>query len=142
MKHLIFLILATALLSATAAAAASWERCDSGTPKPEVQRSGSVCADFTTTDLTTDILAVSHCENFDVLFSPDIGGTDTSTSVIVYNCLSPTFNTNNCKAIGGLTLSGTSPNTEIYGAAGSWIAAVASGAGAGDEPRLLVHCNP
>jgi hypothetical protein len=141
-KTLLTILIGISVLVACSARAASWESCTSGNPMTRVDPKGSICVDFTTSDLTTDILAVSQCENFDVLYSPDIGGTDTSTSVIVYNCLSTTLNTNNCKAIGGITLSGTSPSTEIYGAAGAWIYAVATGAGAGDEPRLLIHCNP
>jgi hypothetical protein len=100
-----------------------------------------MCFDPVGTDLTSTMLDVGICENFDVIYNPDTGGTDVAISCDVMSCSSATTaSTNNCEKIAGVTLSGTAPNTEIYGAAAQWIYVVCTGTIDDDTPRVLVHC--
>lgn len=136
-----YLILLLAILLPYRSFAASWEDCISGTSETQIYEGTALCVDLASGDLTTDILDVRKCDNFDVIYEPDTTSTGTAITVSPYNCTSATASPNSCGLIGGLVLSGTPPDTEIYGAAGAWIYFVGSGTIGATTPRILVHCN-
>lgn len=137
-----YLILILIISVSNVALGASWENCISGTAETQIQQKGSLCVDLASGDLTTDLLDVQKCGDIDILYEPDTTSTGTAITVSPYSCSSNSASTNSCGLIGGLTLSGVPPNTEIYGAAGAWIYFVGSGTIGATTPRILVHCNP
>jgi len=137
-----YIILLLALVVPSVAFSAGWEECQSGSADGTIGTKQARCVDLTSGDLTTDVLYVGMCENIDVLYNPDTGGSGVAISVTPYTCFSKTASTSNCTQIAGLTLSGTPPNTEIYGAAAEWIYFVGSGVIGSETPRILVRCNP
>jgi hypothetical protein len=106
----------------------------------KVKPGSSICYDLTN-GLDSKILDVGLCDNFDVIYEPDMVGAGVAISVVIRNCIDSTAAAITCGAVAGVTLSGTPPNTEIYGAAGQWIYVDGDGTIGLETPRVLVHCN-
>jgi len=150
----------------TALADVTWQKgCQTGAhfAVQNVTPSGMVCNNPTANALTanSNMLYVGACENIDLLFFPDLDGTNDDTdTLIVWSCPSqaPTDATgdnhqsltwdptNICWSVEDtLTTPLTGdPNTNleaIYGFAAEWIY-VDPGATVTDIPRVIVRCNP
>jgi hypothetical protein len=129
---------------------------------------GFVCASFgldtanrtpasATVNDESQMISVSQCDNFDVLFFPDKDGAadDAGVTMQIYSCAAPTdasgdsppdagwSATGLCWLLQNATLDGDpSTDTEaIYGAAAEWIFALAANV-VDDEPVVILRCNP
>jgi hypothetical protein len=141
-----------------------YKNCQSGvfSRTQNVSKGGFVCNNPTGNSLAnnSNMLYVGECENVDLLFFPDLDGTNDDTdTLIVWSCpdLAPTdasgdahqdatwSPTNICWSVEDtLTTPLTGdPNTNleaIYGFAAVWIY-VDPGATDTDTPRVIVKCN-
>ncbi len=136
------IILFVVLLWSIPAGAAAWKDCVSGAAKGTISAGRDLCTDFATNDLTSDILSVRDCENFDVIYNAD----DTGTGVLlndmkVRTCVTNVCSADACNILENITLTGANGASEIYGAAASWICVFGTVDPAGETPRLLLRCN-
>jgi len=134
------LVLFAALIAAPVGAA-TWESCSSGNADPSIAPGQSLCADLTSGDLDTVILAVGACENFDVVYNASQADTDNAITVQMMTCVSATADANACEPFDGITLDGNPPLEGIWGATAVWIWFDGSGTIGDDLPRVLVKCN-
>ena len=132
------------LLAPLSAYAGSWTTCAAdGEEKniTSIHQRGLACFEPVTGDLTSNILAVTTCENFDVLYDDDQADTAGTADCSIMNCVAPSVSANHCTLLANLPLTGQSPAEAIYGAAGAWIYAVCADPTT-ETPRVLIHCNP
>lgn len=105
----------------------------------------SLCYDDSATD-DSPILGTDACDNYDVFFDPDMGGTSTGATVQIMVCPGAgTPAAGDCYAAQNVTLDGdVSTNTDaIFGMAGGAPIYVHPTANpTGDPFRVRIHCNP
>jgi len=142
MKTLLVILI---VLFPLASLAGNWGSCTptiDQTANPHLRPDSSICFEPDATSLDSPILRTNECSDFDVIYEPDQSGAGVAISCDVMSCVRcDAASTNYCDAIGGVTLAGVPPNTELYGAAAECIYLDCSGTIGSETPRVLVHCN-
>jgi hypothetical protein len=145
MRHLsraLLVLLLMLLLPGMALAQATWVDCADGKKKSNVGNNSEICADFTTANLTTNLLYIGGCkDNFDVIYNADQSGTGTTMNLKTMLCTSPVASTATCNLFANEILSGAASSFSqggVYGSYAYWIGENNPGS---ETPRVLVHCN-